>query len=370
MFVLWIRLLLQFSSLCFLSGGVPSTSTHSACIPGKQSTMEIKVHRANIRNDMLTIFADPCILDECITLDVIFINRRGEEEAGRGSGLLRDLLSLFWKEVYQSLMVGEIERVPSIRHDFQRPEWEAIGRILMKGFSSCQYFPLMLSKTFFITCLYGESAVSEDLLLQSFMNFVSESEKKLIQSCLDGQVDPLDEELCDFLSTFDCKKVVNATNIKGILVELAHKELIQKPQYVAECWKSVIPWLCECFPQKEKLVNLYEKLCPTVSRVISCFEADETNEAERDAMKHLKRFVRGLDTAKLGKFLQFVTGSDIMLCDHIYVSFTKLDGLQRRPVAQTCTFTLEIPCTYQSFPEFREEFNSILEANTWEMDIV
>ena len=185
-----------------------------------------------------------------------------------------------------------------------------------------------------------------------------------------GQVDPLDEELCDFLSTFDCEKVVNATNIKGILVELAHKELIQKPQYVAECWKSVIPWLCECFPQKEKLDNLYEKLCPTVSRVISCFEADETNEAERDAMKHLKRFVRGLDTAKLGKFLQFVTGSDIMLCDHIYVSFTRLDGLQRRPVAHTCTFTLEIPCTYQSFPEFREEFNSILEANTWEMDIV
>jgi len=100
-------------------GGVSSTSTHSACIPGKQSTMEIKVHRANIRNNMLTIFADPCILDECITLDVIFINRRGEEEAGRGSGLLRDLFSLFWKDVYQSLMVGEIERVPSIRHDFQ-----------------------------------------------------------------------------------------------------------------------------------------------------------------------------------------------------------------------------------------------------------
>ena len=114
-------------------------------------------------NDMLIIFANPCILDECITLDVIFINRRGEEEAGRGSGLLRDLFSLFWKDVYQSLMVGEIERVPSIRHDFQRPEWEAIGRILMKGFSSCQYFPLMLSKTFFITCLYGESAVIHEL---------------------------------------------------------------------------------------------------------------------------------------------------------------------------------------------------------------
>ena len=112
-------------------------------------------------------------------------------------------------------MVGEIEQVP---------QWEAVERILMKGFSSCQYFPLMLSKTFFISCLYGESAVSEELFMQSFMNFVSENEKKLIQSCLDGQVDPLDEELCDFLSTFDCKKVVNATNFKGILMKLDHKE--------------------------------------------------------------------------------------------------------------------------------------------------
>ena len=128
--------------------------------------------------------------------------------------------------------------------------------------------------------------------------------------------------------------------------------------------------LRECFPQQSQVDDLYERLCPTVPRVIACFEAEETNDAERDAMKHLKRFVRGLDTVKLGKFLQFVTGSDIMLCDHIYVTFTRFDGMQRRPVAHTCTFTLEIPSTYQSFPEFREEINSILEANTWEMDIV
>lgn len=109
----------QLSSLCFLLGCFPSTSTLSTSIQESQSAMEIKVHRANIRGDMLTIFSDPCILDERISLDVLFINRRGEEEAGRGSGLVRDLFSLFWKDIYQSLMVGEIEQVPSIRHDYQ-----------------------------------------------------------------------------------------------------------------------------------------------------------------------------------------------------------------------------------------------------------
>lgn len=71
--------------------------------------------------------------------------------------------------------------------------------------------------------------------------------------------------------------------------------------------------LRECLPQHFQVDDLYERLRPTVPRVIACFEAEETNDAERDAMKHLKRFVRGLDTVKLGKFLQFVTGSDIML---------------------------------------------------------
>lgn len=59
-----------------------------------------------------------------------------------------------------------------------------------------------------------------------------------------------------------------------------------------------------------------------------------------------------------------------MLTDNILIVFTRLEGLERRPIAHTCTYTLEIPTTYQSFPEFREEFNSILEANTWEMNIV
>lgn len=153
----------QLSSLCSLLGCFPSTCTLSTSIQESQSAMEIKVHRANIRSDMLTIFSDPRILDEQISLDVLFINRRGDEEAGRGSALVRDLFSLFWKDIYQSLMVGEIERVPSIRHDYQRPQWEAIGRILVKGFRCCQYFPLMLSRTFLISCLYGESAVIHEL---------------------------------------------------------------------------------------------------------------------------------------------------------------------------------------------------------------
>ena len=91
----------------------------------------------------------------------------------------------------------------------------------------------------------------------------SESEKALFEKCLTGEVDPSDEELLDFLSMFDCKKLVKPDNMKCIIHEIAHKVLIQKPQYVAECWKSIILLLKEHFDQPLMIHSVYEKLCPT-----------------------------------------------------------------------------------------------------------
>ena len=59
-----------------------------------------------------------------------------------------------------------------------------------------------------------------------------------------------------------------------------------------------------------------------------------------------------------------------MLFHELQVTFNQNENLLRRPIAHTCSFVLEVPSTYTSFPELREEFNHILEANNWEMDIV
>ena len=59
---------------------------------------------------------------------------------------------------------------------------------------------------------------------------------------------------------------------------------------------------------------------------------------------------------QLKRFIIFTTGSDLMVCDSLKLNFVKVDGLARRPVAHTCGPGLELPTTYQSFPELREEF--------------
>ena len=117
-------------------------------------------------------------------LEIIVIDARKVEEVGRGVGLLRDVFSRFWKETNDALFVGENERMSFVRHDYQREEWVAVGRILVKGYLTCQYLPVLLSQTFLACLFWGKSAVTSTMLTQSFRNYISEDEKCLIDTLL------------------------------------------------------------------------------------------------------------------------------------------------------------------------------------------
>ena len=333
----------------------------------KRQKRSIEINRLNIKQDMIKAFSDCNILNDDIEINVI--NQRGEKEEGFGSGVYRDVLSIFWCEVYESLMIGEEERVPCIRHDYQRQEWEAIARVLVFGYKGYQYFPILLSKTFFAHCLLGENVITANMLLDSFRKYVSESERALIDQCLSGEIEVSDEKLLDFFSDFDCKVIIKESKLRQILEELSHKELIQKPQYIAECWRLVVCQLMPDFPSLESIDDLYNHLVATNDKVINALQVEFTNDVERECFKYLKRYIRGLDKSKLERFLKFTTGSELMLFHNLQIRFNQYEGASRRPVAHTCSCILEIPSTYTSFPELREEFTHILEANTWEIDI-
>lgn len=59
-----------------------------------------------------------------------------------------DIYSTFWAELADSVMLGENERVPYVRHDIYKSEWKAIGTIFVKGFLAEGNIPLYLSKVF------------------------------------------------------------------------------------------------------------------------------------------------------------------------------------------------------------------------------
>ena len=44
------------------------------------------------------------------------------------------------------------------------------------------------------------------------------------------------------------------------------------------------------------------------------------------------------------------------------VTFNKLDGLARRPIAHTCGCIMELPVTYSTYTEFHSEMDGILKS--------
>ncbi|CAC5425229.1 unnamed protein product [Mytilus coruscus] len=151
-------------------------------------------------------------------------------------------------------------------------------------------------------------------------------------------------------------------------MEIAHKEIIQTPTLVSKCWHGLMGGIKLT---EEQLVNLYAELKPTPKAVCKrlCFPC-EMKPDETVVSHHLKRFIRELNEDKLGRFVRFCTGSDLLISKKISVEFVNVSGLARRPVSQTCNSILELPKTYDNFPEFRAEFVSVLESNVWVMDIV
>ena len=164
------------------------------------------------------------------------------------------------------------------------------------------------------------------MLMESFMQYVSEDERRVLQKCADGEIEADDDELVELLSNFDCRRAVTNSTIQKTVRELAHEELIQRPQYVTVCWKQLIATLTDIFPTVESLMCFYSQLTPTTSKVLDKIDCQPRNEGERDSLKYLKRFIKGLDARMLTTFLRFVTGSDLMLFHSWQINFTDLQG--------------------------------------------
>lgn len=322
---------------------------------------------------MVTTFKDESIM-KC-SIKVVMINAFGNEELGVDTGgVLRDALSAFWSTFYDSCTLGEAERVPTIRHDFKEAEWNAIGRILVKGYQEVQYFPVMLNKVFLFSTMFDGTDIPENLLLDSFLAYISRDERELLLTALkeDDLSTEQNDELIDFLERFNARRVPVKGGRRAIVLELAHKELVQRAKFVIDSWKKPLQFglgNMSSFSSVENIETLYESSKPTVKRVLNLFKAEPTSNSQRDVFSFLKRYIRGMDDEKLVKFLRFCTGASMICVEGIRVSFSSIDGLARRPVAHTCGCVIELPVTYESFPQFREEMNNVLGSQYWDIDI-
>lgn len=329
----------------------------------------VRVHRGQVFENILDFFQKNREIDPNIIISIEMLLPDGQLEAAEDTGgVMRDFLTEFWKDFYQRCTTGGAEKIPYLRHDFDEERWKAIGKVIVLGWRQEGYFPIEVSRAFMEQCLYGGTSLS---LVDAFLNIVSATDKEVLKMAMADFSSINEEELIDILDNYDCKFLPTANNCTEIINQLAHKAIVQEPNFVIDTWNSVFRKHVSNSLSKEKLDSLYKNLEPTPRKVIGVLEfPNDMNTAESTVSKHLQRFIKDLDKQKLSDFLRFVTGSNLLVREKISVRFVELQGLARRPVAHTCGCVLELPRAYANYPDFKTEFLSVLESSVWVMDIV
>ena len=80
------------------------------------------------------------------------------------------------------------KRESRLNDDFQSSEWEFVGRILVKGYQQLKFIPVKLNNAFFVAALFGEGDVTDELLLKTFLGYVSQDERDLVNLAIDNKL--------------------------------------------------------------------------------------------------------------------------------------------------------------------------------------
>ena len=141
--------------------------------------------------------------------------------------------------------------------------------------------------------------------------------------------------------------------------------------FVIDCWKKVL--LKSSFPSIDEIEfgNLIDISVPSGKRVLERLVINTENSRQEKTAALLRRYIREADLPMLKLLLRFWTGCDLLVDSNktMTVEFMAMSEFSRRPVAITCSQTLQLCEQYNNYPEFRSELNSVLKSNIWVFDI-
>lgn len=337
---------------------------------GNNSIQRFTIDRLSVVDDVFQVYRmRPYLFNHEIR--VKFQNERGLD----GGGLTRELFPLFWSAVEGYFFDGNIEKVPLTT---PRPEndYVILGKILSHGFVLTSYFPTMISIVCASYLVSGSTEMSNDVLLQSFLNFVDTHEARALNLCLSAKR-LLEEEKEDVIALFSrlhSTTIPTSENLEQLIYTVAKFTLIIQPFFVLErmrrgmieshrsLWQTCDP---------EVTTQLFQALLPTTTQVwdmVSEPVLRTPNEAKM--FDFFRRFVFSLSIDFLCRLLQFITGKPQCSLNTIKVSFCQpASDFERRPTASTCGMTICLPTTYASFASFSREFKEILQnSQMWSFD--
>ena len=327
------------------------------------------VKRSNVLKSMLNLYSSH---EVCYTKLVVGFE---DEKAADAGGVTRELFSCFWTEAYQHYFNGEILKVPFIppsRLCEDQSVFMALGRIFSHGYLLTGRIPIRVCQASLMSLLFGPEKVPENVLLQSFLSYVTPWEKQMIEKGMEGLSPDQEEEMMGLFSRMGmrCTPAKRGDEFRKQVVHMAKSQLIYKPSMALTWMKQGIPdsqfeKIWQNF-NPEKFSDLFQALVPTTEKVVKKIIQDKwgplTNDEEH-MLYVVKTSVREFNPDQLEKFLHFVTGSPTAPLNPIRVSFHAACGLTRAPSSSTCASVLYVSTSYDSLHEFKRELCQVIESD-------
>lgn len=304
------------------------------------------------------------------------VSFRGEDTIESG-GVTRDLFSSFFDEMYRYFFEGSTLVTLSVHPGTSLEKTKVMGTIISHGYLVSGVLPIRVAFPCLaaILCLrYNESSIPNNILVDMLLDSFSQYDFNMFnQAKIESKSgstsfsDKIRTYLTNMISFYGCRQLPSPSNFAKILVEIAKCKFYLKPAAAIQSLCSGIPEAHRSFWEKMSVLQLYtiyRAMFVSPEKVVTYIETNcepENNTQERVLM-YLRQYVGSLSRNSLCLFLRFVTGSYVFTGRGIIVTFNKLDGLARRPIAHTCGCTIELPVTYSTYTEFQSEMDGILKS--------
>ncbi|XP_052809262.1 uncharacterized protein LOC128237720 [Mya arenaria] len=317
----------------------------------------IQVRRSSLISDLLAHFENDD--ERHVHVEVI------GEQAVDNMGVFRDVLTDFWTDVIGRYFEGDVEAVPVVSPSVTENMWRAIGNVFVRGFLQAGYLPLQFSVASIARSLFGD--VSLEMLMQSWLATLGGYKRKLMTRMLAGGFTHDDkDDLVDVFDRYHVKEMPNAGNVRRLAQRCASVMCVEQALYPLTIMR--LERLRSSFDSIESLTNTLRSLRPDGRKIAAMITAEIANPQQKRVVQFLRQFIKSAYDQLLRNFLRFCSGSDVVNFSNIYINFVHLRGLARRVVAHTCSVTLDLPTSYNSYNEFSNELQQQLNSDFWEMD--
>lgn len=323
--------------------------------------------------DVIALFSTEDVLYH-YPLKIHFIGERAIDTGG----VCRDMFDEFWLATYAQHFEGSNLLVPSVNAHTDMGVMHALGRILSHGYIFCNVLPTRIVYPTLYACLVGVGAkVPAPILLGSFIDYLTTVEQSVVKMGLGVKASafPIDlqTQLIGILDRFGSRKAPNPHNLRQLLIEAAEYEFLHKPLAAISSIHAGIP------PQEllfwsnytvAQFYTIFQCLTASPTKVLELIEEPVMLHAgEKRVFQFLQQFIGNISNEDVGHFLRFVTGSSVCPTKKIQITFNRVSGLARRPIAHTCAFTLEISTDYTNYMQFSSEMKAVLsDESSWFMD--